>query len=401
MKIFNWVHRKFHHKDGFGGNVKKSTETECQVLLENVTLVEVLGGWIDGILTIGTFGFDPSTDFDQKNECPLVEEEEEEEDDDDDDMKECDDEEEQSLLVLTVKADLRDYEVGLDSEELEGDMRKKKRITLADLFVADSDLNEKPDCGKVLEDFGKKVDVDAKKKKKNKKKGFSSAKKFIPGVGDDTSPIKKLHQKKASTVPTMAEISEAEPPESSSPDSPENNNKSEIPLDFDPNTIQITKPGLKRLILSLTVLFSFFLGLPFLLKSIEIYRTPLPFRDIDSLSNAIKSTPLVLSCRFHAVFVGFDHKSSLESSADKLGFSILGHMTKFTGDDSLMKRMMKRKIHPDLEEKFEEMDSQMKPTTCGLIAHGYGTSESVSLLQTKVSRCPGNFRNSGIRCKMH
>ncbi|CAL5400848.1 unnamed protein product [Camellia sinensis] len=249
MKIFNWVHRKFHHKDGFGGNVKKSTETECQVLLENVTLVEVLGGWRDGILTIGTFGFDLSTDFDRKNECPLVEEEEEEEDeddddDDDDDMKECDDEEEQSLLVLTVKADLRDYEVGLDSEELEGDMRKKKRITLADLFVADSDLNAKSDCGKVLEDFGKKVDVDAKKKK-NKKKGFSSAKKFIPGVGDDTSPIKKLHQ--------------------------------------------------------------------------------------------------------------------------------------------LMKRTMKRKIHPDLEEKFEKMDSQMKPTTCGLIAHGYGTNESVSLLQTKES----------------
>ncbi|KAI8023427.1 hypothetical protein LOK49_LG03G02073 [Camellia lanceoleosa] len=244
MKIFNWVHRKFHHKDGFGGNVKKSTETECQVLLENVTLVEVLGGWRDGILTIGTFGFDPSTDFDRKNECPLVEKEEEEEDDDDDDgMKDCDDEEEQSLLVLTVKADLRDYEVCLDSEELEGDTRKKKRITLADLFVADSDLNAKPDCGKVLEDFGKKVDVDANKKKK--KKGFLSAKKFIPGVGDDTSPIKKLRQ--------------------------------------------------------------------------------------------------------------------------------------------LMKRMMKRKIHPGLEEKFEKMDSQMKPTTCGLIAHGYGTNESVSLLQTKDS----------------
>ncbi|KAL7246967.1 hypothetical protein ACSBR2_001973 [Camellia fascicularis] len=133
----------------------------------------------------------------------------------------------------------------------------------------------------------------------------------------------------------MAEISEAEPPVSSSPDSPENNNKSEIPLDFDPKTMRITKPGLKRLILSLTVLFSFLLGLPFLLKSIEIYRAPLPFRDIDSLSNAIESTPLVFPCRFHAVFVGFDHKSSLESSADKLGFSILGHMTKFTGDDSV------------------------------------------------------------------
>ncbi|CBI18338.3 unnamed protein product, partial [Vitis vinifera] len=65
-----------------------------------------------------------------------------------------------------------------------------------------------------------------------------------------------------------------------------------------------TKPGLKRLFLTLTVLFSFFLGSPFLLKSIEIYRSPLPFRDIDSLSDSVGSSPLLFPCHFQAIFVG-------------------------------------------------------------------------------------------------
>lgn len=77
-------------------------------------------------------------------------------------------------------------------------------------------------------------------------------------------------------------------------------------------------------------------GVPFLLKSIEIYRAPLPFRDIDSLSKSIESTPLVFPCRFHAVFVGFDRgKTANEWNADKLGFSILGHVKKLTGDDQV------------------------------------------------------------------
>lgn len=37
----------------------------------------------------------------------------------------------------------------------------------------------------------------------------------------------------------------------------------------------------------------------------EIYRSPLPFNDIDSLSDQIESTPLRFPCSFHAVFVGF------------------------------------------------------------------------------------------------
>ncbi|XP_052185130.1 uncharacterized protein LOC127796783 [Diospyros lotus] len=132
----------------------------------------------------------------------------------------------------------------------------------------------------------------------------------------------------------MADISEApetskDPPQSPSPEN--NNAASPISPNFDPITTRSTKPGSKRLVLSFTVLLSFLLGLPFLLKSIEIYRSPLPFGDIDSLSSAIESAPLAFPCRFHAVFVGFGGKDSITSRADQLGFSISGLMSKFTG----------------------------------------------------------------------
>lgn len=166
----------------------------------------------------------------------------------------------------------------------------------------------------------------------------------------------------------MAEIEETP---NDAPDSSGNNEsetKQEI-SDFDPSAMRKTKPGLKRLALSLSVLFSFLLGslslslstyicihtctclvivthaifaillilltgLPFLLKSIEIYRAPLPFSDIDSLSGSIESALLAFPCRFHAVLVGFDRgKTSDEWTVDELGNSILGQMNKFTGDD--------------------------------------------------------------------
>ncbi|KAJ0234110.1 GPI transamidase component PIG-S-like protein [Hirschfeldia incana] len=78
--------------------------------------------------------------------------------------------------------------------------------------------------------------------------------------------------------------------------------------EFDPKTMRSSKPGLKRLLITTTVLFSFLSGLPFLWKSVEIYRSQLPFHDIDSLSDQIKSTPLLFPCTLHAVFVGFRSK---------------------------------------------------------------------------------------------
>lgn len=53
---------------------------------------------------------------------------------------------------------------------------------------------------------------------------------------------------------------------------------------------------------------------------------------MDSLSNLIDSNPLLFPCRFHAIFLDFDHS---EFSANKLGSSILGHMQKFTSNDPI------------------------------------------------------------------
>ncbi|XP_050363841.1 uncharacterized protein LOC126782608 [Argentina anserina] len=118
----------------------------------------------------------------------------------------------------------------------------------------------------------------------------------------------------------MAEITEPlisanQPPQPNGP-----------PPDFDPETMRKTKPGLKRLIITVSVLFSFILGVPLIYKSVEIYRAPLPFLEIDSLSSEIDSTPLLFPCRFQAILLGFGSKSSTAS----LESSILLQMTKLT-----------------------------------------------------------------------
>ncbi|KAM1122277.1 hypothetical protein TB2_003727 [Malus domestica] len=121
----------------------------------------------------------------------------------------------------------------------------------------------------------------------------------------------------------MAEITEpllppSEIPQTSKPQAPAD--------DFDPKTMRKAKPGLKRLIITVSVLFSFILGIPLIYKSVEIYRAPLPFREIDSLSAEIDSNPLLFPCRFQAIFIGFDWESSITT----LESSILTKMTKFT-----------------------------------------------------------------------
>lgn len=66
-----------------------------------------------------------------------------------------------------------------------------------------------------------------------------------------------------------------------------------------------------------------------MLKSVEIYRSPLPFADIDSLSAAIEWSPVVFPCHFHAVFINF---TTTTTSADELGVSIHSHMQKLSGE---------------------------------------------------------------------
>ncbi|XP_058097494.1 uncharacterized protein LOC131242696 isoform X2 [Magnolia sinica] len=154
----------------------------------------------------------------------------------------------------------------------------------------------------------------------------------------------------------MAEISE---PSESPPVTTENDDK---------NSLRKTKPGLKRLVLTLSVLFSFIIGFPFLLKSTEIYRSPLPFQSIDSLSNHLESNPLSLPCRFQAVFIGFDRKISEEPHAEKLGILI----------SEEMRRRTRRNV------------------ACG----GCGTNFTVSVTIDSGKDCARN-RNVGNSCLWH
>ncbi|CAI8612542.1 unnamed protein product [Vicia faba] len=103
----------------------------------------------------------------------------------------------------------------------------------------------------------------------------------------------------------MAEISDS-PPESENTQTQITDSISE----FDSKTMRKTKPGAKRLTMTLTVLISFILLSPLLLKSIEIYRAPLPFDEIDSFSSKIESNRLLFPCLFQAIFVGFNFSLS-------------------------------------------------------------------------------------------
>ncbi|KAK9093847.1 hypothetical protein Scep_025316 [Stephania cephalantha] len=136
MKIFNWVHRKFHHGRNSNGYIlshknvvddlacydeKKSetvtneADTEALLLDQVTNFIDV---WKDGILAIGTLGFDPlkPTTNDQFN---YFEEERDGDNDDEDDEEQEDQEvcrgikdhkEGELMNPLVVKAFKREIE---------------------------------------------------------------------------------------------------------------------------------------------------------------------------------------------------------------------------------------------------------------------------------------------------
>ncbi|MQL79107.1 hypothetical protein Taro_011528 [Colocasia esculenta] len=107
---------------------------------------------------------------------------------------------------------------------------------------------------------------------------------------------------------------------------------SEATGDPDSGSRRDTKPGIKRLLLTLSVLFSFLLGLPFLLKSTEIYRSPLPFSSIESLAGRLQSEPPALPCRFQAVFLRPGGDPPLKAHADRLRSLIYEELRRITAD---------------------------------------------------------------------
>ncbi|KAM0862715.1 hypothetical protein ACQ4PT_045093 [Festuca glaucescens] len=82
------------------------------------------------------------------------------------------------------------------------------------------------------------------------------------------------------------------------------------------------KPGTKRLVLTVSVFLSFLVGLPFLMKSTKIHRSPLPSDAIADLSHRLHSHPPSFPSGIHAVFLRSGRGSTVSSLADQLEWAI-------------------------------------------------------------------------------
>ncbi|GLT84830.1 hypothetical protein SLE2022_030420 [Rubroshorea leprosula] len=215
MKIFNWMQKRLNPnvlKDGLARNVKKTDsiaiDSNSKALLEQVAFLDVLDSWKDGILTIGTFGFDPLTklDLDQHKEYSASDSDEEAEEgegyalnnDDDhenDDNSEEEEEEVTPLMFRMSQINCHDValtppamspEIKLDHLDDQGKFRR--RTTLAELFLEDSDMKKKMNPNEFTLDTGKQASDKAKDG------GIFFPKKLIPHARDDSRPVKRIQK---------------------------------------------------------------------------------------------------------------------------------------------------------------------------------------------------------------
>ncbi|XP_004306634.1 PREDICTED: uncharacterized protein LOC101302199 [Fragaria vesca subsp. vesca] len=234
MKIFNWVHKRFHHKvpkDGVAGNgdntePEGNTDKDTQAFLSQVSLVDGIDhGWRDGILTIGTFGFDPLKSFNNQSDYTVLESEEDGKesqelthggddcDNDEDTDNVC--EELNPLMFTTFGHSFEDMGSNSDAIVAEPDVisltpfegfneiiaepdhdsetdhmkSKGERITLADLFMADGhDFQSQLDSRKVQPELKKMSTT------RTRNGGLGFAKKLIPRVKEESTPIKNVQR---------------------------------------------------------------------------------------------------------------------------------------------------------------------------------------------------------------
>ncbi|XP_042504141.1 protein TILLER ANGLE CONTROL 1 isoform X2 [Macadamia integrifolia] len=226
MKIFNWMHRKFHfnvESNSSFSHMKDEVE-QNEKKLETVTSESDT----DALLSIGTFGFDPLELYNHLNGDFV----EHIEDDDDEDVADEDEEGEgkeklNPLVVEVFKGELdkvlrsssvsvrkpdlsttvdddidtpllrflESAELQTDHEDLSWEETKKKkgeRTTLADLFSAETDTTAAA-RGKsdsiIVHQPGR-----LEKTSCRKKHGLSFAKKLLFRKDDDSLPITKLHR---------------------------------------------------------------------------------------------------------------------------------------------------------------------------------------------------------------
>lgn len=194
---------------------------DTQDSLKQVALVDLLGDWKDAILTIGTLGYDPLKSFNQKREYLALESEDKHilVEGNDEDNYNVEHEELHPLMHTTFEHNFEDvvsaksnhdanaskkevvmtinqvvltppvtsHDEFMESNEVETGQKKKKgeRTTLADLFLADSNVNIKVDPAMVMLQLSDKPSLKAKH-------GMSFTKKFIPRVKDNPHPIKDI-----------------------------------------------------------------------------------------------------------------------------------------------------------------------------------------------------------------
>ncbi|CAH8387026.1 unnamed protein product [Eruca vesicaria subsp. sativa] len=228
MTIFNWVQKKLHQnviRDGVTRNEKKKRgegtseiEKNTKAILDQVGLVDALDNWFDGVLTIGTFGFDnlnfqEEAEIDDGDECesvgfdyvvvdgsiiknvnqesdPLISNE----------NKGYDHHEDLGVLDINHFDSAKTVEGPVVATAVEAEAEpEKKRTTLAELFMEDRDQNDNMKHDK-KKPKNPNFDVDGEEVKYHKQNGskltskFSFAKKIKSKEKvEDSCPIKKVH----------------------------------------------------------------------------------------------------------------------------------------------------------------------------------------------------------------
>ncbi|XP_010506678.1 PREDICTED: uncharacterized protein LOC104783245 isoform X2 [Camelina sativa] len=230
MTIFNWVQRKLHHnviKDGVTKNEKNKRsegtseiEKNTKAILDQVGLVDALDNWFDGVLTIGTFGFDTlnfqEEDGKYDDECgsvdldyvvidgSIIKNVDQEVDPLISDDNKCYDHHEDVIELLDTDhfGSIKTTETPVVAVAVEAEIvPQKKRTTLAELFMEDRDKDDDQGQGKKSKNPNL-VDEEVKYPKQNGSKlsrKFSLVKKKLvmsksKDKEKDSPPIKRMHQ---------------------------------------------------------------------------------------------------------------------------------------------------------------------------------------------------------------
>ncbi|KAF8091720.1 hypothetical protein N665_0437s0008 [Sinapis alba] len=223
MTIFNWVQRKLHHnviKDSVAESDKdKRSEGTSEIekntiaIFDQVGLVDAFDYWFNGVLTIGTFGFD-TLKFQEEEENEMHDYECEGVDldyvvIDGSIIKNVINQEEEVDPLISNANKFYDHHEDLEVLDIDYFDSVKtferpvvvatKRTTLAELFMEDEDKwhGKKKPKNRNLDVDGQENRYKQNVSKLTSKFSFANKKMIIPKSKDkeeDSRPIKKMHQ---------------------------------------------------------------------------------------------------------------------------------------------------------------------------------------------------------------